>query len=100
MIREERVDCITFDTALVCLAGERIDLLQIDTEGADEHILSLFPFDRVQLSIIHWEVKHLSTLQREECLGRSVAFGYRFAQSGDEDMLAVLDERREGRPSS
>ena len=42
-------------------------------------------------SIIHWEVKHLSTPQREECLDRLAGFGYRFAPSGDEDMLAVLD---------
>jgi hypothetical protein len=68
-----------------------IDLLQIDTEGADGYIFSLFPLDRVRPSIIHWEVKHLSTPEREECLGRLAGFGYRFALSGDEDMLAVRD---------
>ena len=90
MIREEYVDCITFDKVLGCLTDERVDLLQIDTEGADGYILSLFPFDRVQPSIIHWEVKHLSTRQREECLDRLAGFGYRLAPSGEEDMLAVL----------
>jgi FkbM family methyltransferase len=90
MIRQEYVDCITFDKVLGCLTDERVDLLQIDTEGADGYILSLFPFDRVQPSIIHWEVKHLSTRQREECLDRLASFGYRLAPSGEEDMLAVL----------
>ena len=91
MIREDSVDCVTFDKVLGCLPFTQIDLLQIDTEGADGRILSLFPLDRVQPSIIQWEVKHLSTAQREECLERLAGFGYRFALSGDEDMLAVLD---------
>ena len=90
MINEDSVECITFDKVLGCLHDERIDLLQMDVEGADGYILSLFPFDRVQPAIVHWEVKHLSKRQREECLGRLAAFGYRFAPSGDEDMLAVL----------
>lgn len=99
MIREDSVDCITFDKVLGCLQDKQIDLLQIDTEGADGYILSLFPLDRVQPSIIHWEVKHLSTLQREQCLDRLAGFGYRFALSGDEDMLAVLDAQHRTRES-
>ena len=91
MIKEDCVDCITFDKVLGCLPDERIDLLQIDTEGADGYILSLFPFDRVQPPIVHWEVKHLSKSQREECLDRLAGLGYRFALSSDEDMVAVLN---------
>jgi FkbM family methyltransferase len=91
MIKEDRVDCITFDKVLGCLPDKRIDLLQIDTEGADGYILSLFPFDRIHPPIIQWEVKHLNTPQREECLDRLAGFGYRFAPSTDEDMLAVLN---------
>lgn len=91
MIEEERVECITFDTVLSHLRDEQIDLLQIDTEGADAYILSLFPFHRTRPPIIHWEIKHLSKAEREECLSRLANVGYRFASSGDEDMLAVLD---------
>jgi FkbM family methyltransferase len=91
MIQENSVDCITFDKVLGSLPHPQIDLLQIDTEGADGYILSLFPLNRVQPSIIHWEVKHLSTPEREACLERLAGIGYRFAPSGDEDMLAVLD---------
>jgi FkbM family methyltransferase len=91
VIREDSVDCVTFDKILEFMPNQQIDLLQIDTEGADGYILSLFPLDRVCPSIVHWEVKHLSTVQREECLKRLAKFGYRFAPSGEEDMLAVLD---------
>jgi FkbM family methyltransferase len=91
MIVEEAVDCITFDEVLEALQHKQIDVLQIDTEGADAHILSLFPLDRILPAIIHWEIKHLSTADREQCLERLARFGYRFAPSGDEDMLAVLN---------
>jgi hypothetical protein len=89
MIREETVDCIQFDEVIARLVSERIDLLQIDTEGADSYILSLFPFDRVKPAIIHWEIKHLSKAKRENCFDLLAAFGYRFAASGDEDMMAL-----------
>jgi FkbM family methyltransferase len=89
MIREEAVDCITFDDVLERLPVGPLELLQIDTEGADAHVLSLFPFERVRPAIVHWEVKHLSKAEREDCLARLGGFGYRFASSGDADMVAV-----------
>jgi FkbM family methyltransferase len=91
MIKEITVNCITFDDVMQKLPSGRLDLLQIDAEGADAYILSLFPFGRVRPAIVHWESKNLSTPQREECLDRLLPFGYRFAPSGDEDLLAVLD---------
>ena len=101
MILEDAVDCVTFDEVLEVVKRKQIDLLQIDAEGADGHILSLFPLNRVQPAIIHWEVKHLSTSEREACLDRLAAFAYRFAPSGDEDMLAVLNAQSatQGSPS-
>lgn len=90
MIKEEIVDCITFHDVLARLSQQRVDVLQIDTEGADEYILSLFPFDKVKPAIVHWEVKHLTIVQRESCLGRLHHYGYRFAPSGGEDMMALL----------
>jgi hypothetical protein len=89
MIREETVDCITFDDVLARLPSERLDLLQIDVEGLDTYLLSLFPFDRVQPEIVHWEIKHCTKREKEDCLDRLGGFGYRFAPSGGEDMMAV-----------
>ena len=90
MIREEAVPCVPFTSVLDRLATDRLDLLQIDTEGADGFILSLFPFARIKPAIVHWEVKHLTTRKREDAMDHLAAFGYRFAPSGGEDMLAVL----------
>lgn len=89
MIREETVACVTFDEVLDKLAAPDLDLLQIDTEGADATILALFPFGRITPAIVHWEVKHMTRSERESCLDRLAGFGFRFALSGGEDMLAV-----------
>jgi FkbM family methyltransferase len=89
-VREEEVALVTFDDVLARPGPGEIDLLQIDTEGADALILSLFPFERVRPAIVHWEVKHLSLTEREATLDRLIGHGYRVASSGTEDMLAVL----------
>lgn len=96
MIRERQIECVTFAQILERLPDIRLDLLQIDTEGADAHLLSLFPFERVRPLIVHWEVKHMSKPQREKCLGRLASFGYIFAPSGAEDMVAVLESSTTG----
>lgn len=90
MIRDETVNCISFADALAQLPSTGLDLLQIDTEGGDAEVLSLFPFDRLRPAIVHWEVKHMSKASREACLSRLSVFGYRFASSGNEDMMALI----------
>jgi len=91
MIRELTVDCISFDDVFERLPSKRVDLLQIDAEGADAYLLSLFPFEQVKPAIIHWEIKNLTKAQREDSFDWLSGFGYRFAPSGDEDMMALLD---------
>jgi FkbM family methyltransferase len=93
-IRELTVECVTFDDALNRLPGERLDVLQIDAEGADGYLLSLFPFERVKPAIIQWEIKNLDRAQQEAALDLVCGHGYLVARSGGEDMLAVLPEAR------
>jgi FkbM family methyltransferase len=89
LVREIAVECITFDDVLGMLPPGRLDLLQIDAEGADGYILSLFPFDRIRPAIIHWEVKNLTREEKEAALELIGRHGYLVAPSGTEDMLAV-----------
>ena len=87
----EEVATVTFADILSSTGKEdQLDVLQIDTEGADAKILRLFPFNSSRPAIVHWEIKHLSKKEREDCLDRLSNHGYRFASSGTEDMLAVL----------
>ena len=89
MVKAISVSSTTFDHIMSELSINEIDLLQIDTEGADYFILSLFPFDKVRPAIVHWEVKHFSKLEREKCFDFLANFGYVFAPSGSEDMMAL-----------
>jgi FkbM family methyltransferase len=93
MLRELSVDCIPFSEVLDVLPSEKLDLLQIDAEGADGYILSLFPFDRIHPAIIHWEIKNMTRIQQEEALDILSRHAYRISRSGDEDMLAVRATR-------
>lgn len=83
------VPVIPFEVLLSELPEGAPDVLQIDTEGGDADILHLFPFERVRPAIVHWEVKHLTLTQTDACLDLLDSYGYRFAPSGGEDMLAV-----------
>ena len=91
MVRELKVPAITFDEVLAKLPAGQLDLLQIDVEGADLEILSMFPFARIRPAIIQWEVKNLSTAQREAAIDLLRRHNYRVAPSGDEDMLAIRE---------
>jgi FkbM family methyltransferase len=90
-IKEILVPCIPFEDVLQQVPPGCLDLLQVDAEGADGYILSLFPYGRIKPAIIHWESKNLTKSQQEETLDMLYRYGYRFARSGEEDMLAVLD---------
>jgi FkbM family methyltransferase len=89
MITEVAVDCITFESVFKHLPEGDLNLLQIDTEGADGLILSIFPFERIKPDIVHWEIKHLSLREREYCLRALTSQGYRVAASSYQDMMAV-----------
>ena len=89
-ICELRVDCIPFADVIKARPGAgRLDLLQIDAEGANGRILSLFPFDELKPSIVHWEIKNMTKPEQERALDLLCVHGYRIARSGGEDMLAV-----------
>jgi FkbM family methyltransferase len=93
LIREVRVDCIPFGDAIQALPGApQLDLLQIDAEGADGYILSLFPFEQIKPAIIHWEIKNMTKPEQEGALDLLCAHGYLISRSGNEDMLAVRGE--------
>src|SRR5690348_12849964 len=54
------VQCRTMDTLLAEQSVQRVDILQIDTEGYDYVILKLFDFAKYQPAIVHYEHQHLN----------------------------------------
>jgi FkbM family methyltransferase len=84
------VPCWTFDRLLQeSGAPERIDLLQIDTEGFDYEIIRSICFDRVKPSIIRYEHALLSDRDSNACLEQLADHGYRFVLE-DCDTMAML----------
>jgi FkbM family methyltransferase len=88
-MRELQVECIVIEDVLKKLPGKRLDLLQIDAEGADGYILSLFPFERIKPAIVQWEVKNMMRTEQEAALELLGRHGYLVARANGEDMLAV-----------
>jgi len=88
-LRELTIPCVTFDDIVSRLRTPHLDLLQIDAEGGDGFLLSLFPFHKIKPAVIQWEVKNLTCSNQEQTLEHLITYGYRIARSGDEDMLAV-----------
>jgi FkbM family methyltransferase len=64
----ERVEVsgVTWHDLLDHYDVDRIDLLQIDTEGYDAEVIRLFPFERMTPLIIRYEHKHLKMADRQE----------------------------------
>jgi hypothetical protein len=88
MIAEVAVNCIP--STPVSNTCRELDLLQIDTDGADPLVLSMVPFERIEPSLVHWDIKHLSVREREDSLSAMTNQGYRVATSGNQDMMALL----------
>lgn len=80
-IVEEVVEAITFEKLFKDYSVKNIDLLQIDTEGYDYNLLKLFPFEKFQPQIIHFEHglpnKIMSVEQMLEITSLLLNFGYK-----------------------
>lgn len=80
-IVEEVVEAITFEKLFEDYNVKNIDLLQIDTEGYDYNLLKLFPFEKFQPSIIHFEHglpdKIMTIEQVSEITSLLLSFGYK-----------------------
>jgi FkbM family methyltransferase len=91
-IKEIEVDTITFRKLFTDHSINKLDLLQIDTEGFDAEILEMFPFQLIKPGIIHFESKHIPKRKLEKVLDDLLAKGYKIARDREEDMIAFLEE--------
>ena len=89
-IRTLEVDCITFDMLCARHGLDRVDLVQIDTEGYDARVLASIDLDRYQPSIVMFEHLHLSPEEKQEALARMVDAGYRIVEDAM-DVVAIDD---------
>ena len=85
------VETITFSEIIDKFNLERLDLLQVDVEGMDFKLLSLFPFERCRPAIVYYENAHMSHFQRHSIRSRLQQYGYSFyEEDGSMDDMAVI----------
>ncbi len=98
LLQPVAVQCRTMDSLLRDQGIDKVDILQVDTEGYDYIILKHFDFARYRPAIVHYEHQHLNPADREaaEALLRSRGYGL---HRGRYDTLAVLDAAKRDTPS-
>ncbi len=86
----EEVRCMTFPTLLATTQAGRIDVLQVDAEGYDAEILRLFDLRRHQPAVVHFEHKHLSRKDDEDCIRELIGLGYKLARSRENTLAYMI----------
>jgi FkbM family methyltransferase len=82
------VPCVTFETLCDRNGLDRVDLVQIDTEGYDREILGLIDFGRLGVDVVIFEHLHLDAAARASC--RELLAPFSFEQVSDGmDTIAV-----------
>lgn len=85
-----RVCCTTVANLLREHGRERCDLIQIDAEGWDHHIVRSINYPSVQPSIVRFEHHHMSNADADACLELLASYGFRFI-ADQWDVMAVRD---------
>ena len=81
-IWEVPVNVITLPRLLAEQSIERIDILQVDTEGYDYEVLKQFDFDRYSPAIVNFEHQHLSPEDMDRCIEMLRKHGYLLFRHG------------------
>ncbi len=90
LVQPVQVPCKTLDHLLSERGIERIDILQIDTEGYDFEVLKLFDFARFRPGVVHYEHQHLNGEDTAAAEALLRGHGYRISRQ-QFDTTAVFD---------
>ena len=86
---QEQIRAVTFDKLVELLRIERLDVIQIDTEGHDYIIFKQIDLRRFGTKLIHLELLHVDPPQRTEVFQMLTASGYLYYFDGI-DVTAVV----------
>ncbi len=89
VVREVQIDCVTVKECMRRAGIDRIDLLQVDTEGYDFEILKMIDGAGLRPKVVRYESIHLSRRDRKDCSQFLLDRGYRIAH-GHENTIACL----------
>jgi hypothetical protein len=88
------VPALSLENLLAKHRVERVNLLQIDTEGFDFEIIKMIDFKRIKPEIIHYENNFLNRRQKSECSRILGGQNYALLNLGI-DTIAYLQPARE-----
>ncbi len=74
----EKIPSLTFSSLIKKHNFEKIDLVQIDAEGADALIIGMIDFETIQPQIIRFEHVHLTRADEDQCYALLAKHGYQF----------------------
>lgn len=85
------VPCLTFSSLCARHGLDRLDVVQIDTEGYDAEVLALIDLPRLAPRLVMYEHLHLDAQARARC--RALMAGHGFRQVSDGMDTLCLDDR-------
>ncbi|QZZ22088.1 FkbM family methyltransferase [Leptothermofonsia sichuanensis E412] len=91
-IKASPVECITFSTLCDRNSVRNIDLIHIDTEGFDYEILKLIDFQHFRPTLLIYEHKHLSEIDKFAACNLLANNGYEVKEISFADAIAVSSE--------
>jgi FkbM family methyltransferase len=71
-----QVPCVTFDMLCRKHGFDRVDLVQIDTEGHDFEVIKLIDLERLGPRVLLYEHQHLSEQDRQACAAHLATHGF------------------------
>ena len=89
-IEEFEVECMTLAGALQRYEfGDRVDLLQVDTEGYDDEVIYHSGIPELMPSIVNYEFIHLSPERLGNLRQHLLRLGYRIVRWSNDDECAI-----------
>lgn len=90
-IAEVKVPVLSVETIIDKYQVQKIDLLQIDTEGYDFEIIRLFDLTKIRPRVISYENMHLSRMDQEACCRHLKSNNYQVKHFGGNTLAADED---------
>jgi FkbM family methyltransferase len=93
LVREESLDCITFDELMTLHPFPKVNILQIDTEGHDYEILKSIDVLKYRPEIIIIEFLHITTYEYYAAIDFLKKRNYYTAKNFDSFDMVAIDRR-------
>lgn len=82
IIERELIQCVSFDSLLRWYGNPRIDILQVDAEGADERIVKWFDIPRRLPTVVQFEHKNVGKQEYTDVVDILMGEGYSVILNG------------------